>query len=180
MSNSFLKKLSKLLFISMERYETAYIMKLGGQLLTHTARSSPHEVFDNFKEMLPAGGKVVEVEVVEVDERPVFWPTAYVFSSPDKDVFWGSIDPDEGVSQPEKVAANCPVIDRLKRATGIKAFACDMMYLFEMDSDGDNFSIRNIMSFAVTENGDSTSVSRLVQKNELQQVITKFLKRFNY
>jgi len=165
----------------MTRNEEAYAMKLKGQLLAHTTRSSPQEVFDEFSQFIKLGGKIVEVDISEIDERPCFKPTAYLFVTPEDEFRFGAITFDGSVTSPSTIESSHPVIDIVRRATGAK-FTYDSIFLFELDSDDVTESgvVRMAISFNVTEDGDTTTVARLVQKNGIQPLIHNFLEPFNF
>ena len=166
----------------MTRDEDAYTIKLRGQLLAHTTRASPQEVFDEFPILLKAGGKIVQVVMTQLDERPCFRPTAYLFSNSDKSFFFGAIDYKGEVTNPQKIEPDHPVIGIVKKASNTRDFTCDAIFLFELDEDGsakNHGVIRRAISFVVTEDGDTTSVSKLIQKSGIKPVVNHFLENFN-
>ena len=161
----------------MTRVEGAYAVKLKGQILAHSVRTSSQEVFDEFSKFLSLGGKIVEVNIAEMDERPCFKPTLYLYSNTHNTFYLGEISHSGEVSQPAEIPDDHPIVEVVRKASKVKSFTYDSIFLVDFDHES---RARMAISFNITEDGDTTTVSKVVQKKGIQPIIHGFLDRFNF
>lgn len=162
----------------MTRVEGAYALKLKGQLLAGSVRASPQEVFDDFSKFLSLGGKIIEVSIAEVDARPCFQPTVYLYLSPDSGLCMGAISFEGDVSEPKKIDSDHPIVGIVQKATGVKKLTYDSIFLVEVCEEDSR--ARMTINFSITDDGDTTTVSKVVQRGGIQKLIHGFLEKFNF
>lgn len=162
-----------------ERVERAFAIKLGGQILAHTAHVDPRSVFDAHSGLIQVGGKIIEVALEETNPRPCFSPSQYVYINPDGSFSTGKVYSYKSASQPEPIDKGHTLISEIRKLTGLN-FSCDAIFLVEVEYIGAEPFLRLAYNFIITNDGDSTTTYQEVRKKGISEVIRPLLTTFNY
>lgn len=156
--------------------DAIYAIKWDGEILPDTVSTDRNDLLKAYGDILSKGGEIVPITIDEVQATAENRHNAYAFFTP-QGLFGGGIYKGKA-SAPEKLETGSPISRVVYKF--FKRPTYDTLFLMDIVETHEHFHLKCLTKVPVTEDGDSTTVAKMVREGGLDQLIARVWQDLRY